>query len=152
MGNCQIWVDADACPRPVKEMLIKAVQRVQMPCTFVANQQIALPRHPLLKAVQVPQGFDVADNEIVRRCQSGDLVITQDIPLAAEVVEKGAEAVTPRGHWLDKDSVRERLNMRDFMEELRSSGVQTGGPSGFSNQDKSRFANALDRWLARQPR
>lgn len=115
----------------------------------MANQPVAVPRSPLIRAIQVGQGFDVADNEIVRRCQPGDLVVTQDIPLAAEVVAKGAEAVTPHGHWLDKDTVRERLNMRDFMEEMRSAGMQTGGPSSYSNQDKGRFANALDRWLAR---
>ena len=145
-----IWVDADACPRPVKDVLFKASQRVQIPCTLVANQPIAVPRTPLITAIQVPQGFDVADNEIVRRCEAGDLVVTQDIPLAAEVVEKGAQAVTPRGHWLDKDTVRERLNLRDFMEEMRSAGMETGGPKSFSGQDKARFANALDRWLARR--
>jgi uncharacterized protein YaiI (UPF0178 family) len=144
-----IWVDADACPRPVKEVLFRAAQRAQIPCTLVANQHIAVPRTPLIRSIQVGQGFDVADNEIVQRCEPGDLVVTQDIPLAAEVVEKGAEAVTPRGHWLDKDTVRERLNMRDFMEEMRSAGMQTGGPASYSNQDKVRFANALDRWLAR---
>ena len=145
-----IWVDADACPRPVKDVLFKASQRVQIPCTLVANQPIAVPRTPLITAIQVPQGFDVADNEIVRRCEAGDLVVTQDIPLAAEVVEKGAQAVTPRGHWLDKDTVRERLNLRDFMEEMRSAGMETGGPKSFSGQDKARFANTLDRWLARR--
>ncbi|MEQ3777794.1 MULTISPECIES: YaiI/YqxD family protein [Alcanivorax] len=144
-----IWVDADACPRPVKEVLFRAAQRVQVPCTLVANQPVAVPRSALIRAIQVGQGFDVADNEIVRRCEPGDLVVTQDIPLAAEVVAKGAEAVTPHGHWLDKDTVRERLNMRDFMEEMRSAGMQTGGPSSYSGQDKARFANALDRWLAR---
>ena len=142
-----IWVDADACPRPVKEVLFKAAQRVQVPCTLVANQAIAVPRSALIRSIQVGQGFDVADNEIVRRCEPGDLVVTQDIPLAAEVVAKGAEAVTPRGHWLDKDTVRERLNMRDFMEEMRSAGMETGGPKSYSAQ--GRFANALDRWLAR---
>ncbi|MZR62865.1 YaiI/YqxD family protein [Alcanivorax sp. DP30] len=145
-----IWVDADACPRPVKEVLVKAAQRVQVPCTFVANQPIAVPRSALIRSIQVGQGFDVADNEIVQRCAAGDLVVTQDIPLAAEVVAKGCEAVTPRGHWLDKDTVRERLNMRDFMEEMRSAGMETGGPKSFSPQDKGRFANAIDRWLARQ--
>ncbi|EKF74364.1 hypothetical protein A11A3_09195 [Alcanivorax hongdengensis A-11-3] len=145
-----IWVDADACPRPVKDILFKAAQRTQTPCTLVANQMIAVPRSALIRSVQVPQGFDVADNEIVQRCEAGDLVVTQDIPLAAEVVAKGALAVTPRGHWLDKDTVRERLNMRDFMEEMRSAGMETGGPKGYSAQDKGRFANALDRWLARQ--
>ncbi|MEQ3634838.1 YaiI/YqxD family protein [Alcanivorax sp.] len=144
-----IWVDADACPRPVKEVLFRAAQRAQIACTLVANQHIAVPRTPLICSIQVGQGFDVADNEIVQRCEPGDLVVTQDIPLAAEVVEKGAEAVTPHGHWLDKDTVRERLNMRDFMEEMRSAGMQTGGPASYSNQDKGRFANALDRWLAR---
>ena len=103
-----IWVDADACPRPVKEVLFKAAQRVQVPCTLVANQAIAVPRSALIRSIQVGQGFDVADNEIVRRCEPGDLVVTQDIPLAAEVVAKGAEAVTPRGHWLDKDTALSR--------------------------------------------
>lgn len=145
-----IWVDADACPRAVKEVLFKAAQRVQVPCTLVANQPVAVPRSSLIRSIQVGQGFDVADNEIVQRCEPGDLVVTQDIPLAAEVVAKGCEAVTPRGYWLDKDTVRERLNMRDFMEEMRSAGMDTGGPKSFSPQDKGRFANALDRWLAKQ--
>ena len=145
-----IWVDADACPVVVKEILFRAAERTQTPLTLVANQAMRTPPSKVINSIQVSQGFDVADNEIVCRCEAGDLVVTQDIPLAAEVVEKGAQAVTPRGHWLDKDTVRERLNLRDFMEEMRSAGMETGGPKSFSGQDKARFANALDRWLARR--
>lgn len=143
-----VWVDADACPKVIRDILVRAAQRASMATTFVANQPISLPPGPFLKAVQVSAGFDVADNEIVRRVMEGDLVVTQDIPLAAEVVEKGALAVTPRGELLDKSNVFSRLNIRDFMDTMRASGVQTGGPAPLTQTDRQAFANVLDRYLA----
>lgn len=147
-----IWVDADACPNVIKEMLFRAAERTQTALVLIANQPLRTPPSAYIRAVQVSAGFDVADNEIVRRAAHGDLVITSDIPLAAEVIEKGALVVTPRGEQLSAENVRSRLNMRDFLETLRSSGVQTGGPSALNDSDKREFANQLDRYLAKQPR
>lgn len=143
-----IWVDADACPKTVRDIVVRAAQRAQVVTTFVANQRVALPPGPYLKAIQVSAGFDVADDEIVARVSAADLVITQDIPLAAEVIEKGAVVVTPRGELMDKENVRARLNIRDFMDTMRASGVQTGGPPPLSQTDRQAFANILDRYLA----
>ena len=145
-----IWVDADATPRPVRDVICKAAVRTSMTAYFVANHAVPLPPSPFLKAVQVEAGFDVADNLIVQRCSAGDLVITQDIPLAAEVIEKQALALNNRGETYTPETIRQRLNMRDFMETLRSSGIQSGGPAAFSERDKAQFANALDRWLVKQ--
>lgn len=147
-----IWVDADACPNVIKEVLYRAADRTATTITFVANQFLRVPPSPYLRTLQVPAGFDVADNEIVRRCQPGDLVITADIPLAAEVIEKGAAALNPRGEHYSPATIRERLTMRDFMDTLRSSGVQTGGPAAMSPRDRQQFANELDSWLTQQKR
>ncbi len=143
-----IWVDADACPVAIKEILFKASTRTKTPLTLVANQPLRVPPSPYVKSVQVQQGFDVADNEIVRRLSAGDLVITSDIPLAAEVIEKGGRALSPRGEWFSKNDIKARLNMRDFLDSMRSSGVQTGGPPALSKSDIKEFADHLDRWLA----
>ncbi len=143
-----IWVDADACPRVVKEILFRAATRVGIDLVLVANQPLQIPRSPHIRAVQVAAGFDVADNHIARRAQAGDLVITADIPLAAEVVARGCLALNPRGERYDADNIRQRLNMRDFMDSLRSSGVATGGPAAFSHADRQAFANQLDRFLS----
>ena len=140
----RIWVDADASPKAVKEILYRASERTNIPVTFVANQFLEVPRSPLIFAVKVASGFDVADNYIVEHSNKGDIAITQDIPLAAELVAKGCVVLNPRGERYTKENVRERLNMRDFMDSLRSSGVQTGGPEAFSKKDRMTFANALD--------
>ncbi|MEM7762680.1 MAG: YaiI/YqxD family protein [Pseudomonadota bacterium] len=145
-----IWVDADACPVVVREILCRAAKRTGVDLTFVANQPIRIPPAPNIRSVQVPAGFDVADNEIVQRMQAGDLVITNDIPLAAEVIAKRGIAISPRGDTFDENNIRERLNMRDFLDTMRASGVQTGGPSALGQREKQQFANALDRWLAQQ--
>ncbi len=147
-----IWVDADACPVVIKDILFRAAQRWQVPVTLVANQPLSTPPSPLIRAVQVPRGFDVADAHIVERAEPGDLVITADIPLAAEVLEKGAMALNPRGERYSPETIRERLAVRDMMEELRSSGVDTGGPPSFSQADRKAFANQLDTLLARLAR
>ena len=146
----QIWVDADACPGVVKEILYRVAERTQIQVTLVANQLLRVPGSKFIRALQVPGGFDVADAEIVERVQPGDLVVTADIPLAAQVLEKGGFALNPRGDFYTKDTIAQQLTMRAFMEELRSSGVDTGGPSAFSQADRQNFANALDRHLARQ--
>lgn len=143
----QLWVDADACPNVIKDILFRAAERRGVLCTLVANQFIPVPRSPWLKSLQVPAGFDVADDRIVELIHAGDLAITADIPLAAKVVDKGAFALNPRGSFYTADNIRQRLTMRNFMEELRSSGVQVGGPATFSQQDRTAFANALDRFL-----
>lgn len=144
-----IWVDADACPVAVKQIICRAAERREITTTFVANQAISVPRSPYLKTMQVAKGFDIADNEIVARVSAGDLVITQDIPLAAEVIEKGAQALHPRGEMYTKANIKARLTMRNFMETLRSSGVQTGGPAALSQRDVKDFADTFDRWLAK---
>ena len=144
----QIWVDADACPKPIKEILFRAATRTGIALTLIANQMLTVPRSPHIRAVQVPKGFDVADNEIVRRADAGDLVITSDIPLAAEGIAKGVRVLTPRGEPYDKGSIAGALTMRNFMDTLRSTGVETGGPSAFSASDQHAFARQLDRELA----
>lgn len=145
----KILVDADACPKPIKEILFRAATKRSLDTLLVANQYIAVPPSPFIKSIQVMKGFDVADNEIVQRAEPGDLVITADIPLAAEVIAKGAFALNPRGEFYTSENVRQRLNMRDFMETLRSSGIQSGGPPPLTQQDRQQFANALDRFLVR---
>jgi hypothetical protein len=145
----QIWVDADACPGVIKEILFRAAERAQISMTLVANQPLRTPPSRYIKAVQVPAGFDVADGKIVQHLEPGDLVITADIPLAAEVIEKGGHALNPRGEFYTPDTIRERLNIRDFMDNLRGSGVDTGGPSSLSQGDRKAFASQLDRFLAK---
>lgn len=143
-----IWVDADACPVAMRDIIFRAARRTETAVTLVANQPVRVPRSPLIRTVQVAQGFDVADGHIAGEVEAGDLVITADIPLAAEVVDKGARALNPRGELYTKNNIRERLNMRDFMDELRGSGVQTGGPPPLGSREKHAFAAALDRLLA----
>jgi uncharacterized protein YaiI (UPF0178 family) len=145
----QIWVDADACPNVIKEILFRVAERARIMVTLVANQPVPVPRMQYVRAVQVAQGFDIADNEIVLRCEPGDLVITADIPLAAEAIAKGATALNPRGELYTKENVKARLNMRDFMDTMRSSGIHTGGPPALNQRDRQAFANALDRFIAR---
>ena len=145
----KIWVDADACPVVIKEILFRAAERTKVPVILVANQAVNTPRSQFITTIQVAQGFDVADNEIVKRLNSDDLVITSDIPLAAEVIEKGGHALNPRGELYTKNNIRARLNMRDFMESLRSSGIATGGPAALSQSDRQSFANNLDKLLTR---
>lgn len=147
-----IWVDADACPNVIKEVLWRAADRCQVMVTMVANQNLRIPPSKFVRAWRVEAGFDVADNEIVRHCQPGDLVITADIPLAAEVIAKGADALNPRGERYSEATIRERLTMRDFMDTLRASGVQTGGPSSLSPRDRQQFAAELDKWLLARAR
>lgn len=141
----KIWVDADACPTAIKEIIYKVSQRKEICATLIANQFLRIPRTLWLKFVQVPKGFDEADNEIVKRCVQGDLIITADIPLAAQCIDKGSIALTFRGEVFDKTNITSRLAMRDFMDTLRSSGVETGGPSSLSNKEKQTFSNQLDR-------
>jgi len=146
----KIWVDADACPVVVKEILFRAADRTGVELTLVANQPLATPSSANINSLQVPKGFDVADDEIVKRLDAGDLVITSDIPLAAEVIEKGGHALSPRGELHTTENIRARLNMRDFLDTMRSSGVEMGGgPAAFSQRDKQAFANNLDRLLTR---
>lgn len=145
-----IWVDADACPGAIKDILFRATERTGIPLTLVANRALHTPRSPHIKSVQVGMGFDVADNHIAQSVQGGDLVITADIPLAAAVIAKGAHALNPRGELYTTDTIRERLSLRNFMDDLRSAGVTTGGPPALGPRDKAAFANALDRLLARQ--
>ena len=145
----KIWVDADACPGVIKEILFRAAERAQISMTLVANQFLRTPPSRFIKAIQVPAGFDVADGKIVQHLEQGDLVITADIPLAAEVIAKGGHALNPRGEFYTPDTIRERLNMRDFMDNLRSSGVETGGPATLSQSDRKAFASQLDRFLAK---
>jgi uncharacterized protein YaiI (UPF0178 family) len=144
-----IWVDADACPGVIKEILFRVADRLEITVTLVANKLLRTPPSRFIRAVQVPAGFDVADNEIVRLTQAGDLVITADIPLAADVLKKDAFALNPRGEFYTVDNIQQMLSMRTFMDELRSSGVDTGGPAPFSHADRQQFANQLDRHLTR---
>ncbi|MDI3326829.1 YaiI/YqxD family protein [Pontibacterium granulatum] len=148
----QIWVDADACPRVIKDILFRAAERTGTKLTLVANQYMPTPPSPLITAIQVPPGFDVADNTIVQKLEKGDLVITADIPLAAEVIEKGGLALNPRGEMYTKENIRQRLSMRDFMDTLRSSGIETGGPPALNQQDRQLFANKLDQFLVKHKR
>jgi len=148
MNSMQIWVDADACPNVIKEILFRAADRVAVQVTLVANQAIQVPRSHHIRSIQVASGFDVADNYIVQQAQAGDLVITADIPLASEAIDQGCLALNPRGDLYTTENIRQRLNMRDFMDTMRSSGVDTGGPPAFSKADRMAFANQLDRLLA----
>ena len=148
----KIWVDADACPKVIKEILFRAAERAEVELILVANQLLRVPASPWVRAVQVPAGFDVADNEIVRQAGAGDLVITADIPLAAEAMAKGALALNPRGERYSEETIRERLMMRDLLDTLRASGIESGGPPAFSQADRQAFAAQLDRILARRPR
>ena len=147
----QIWIDADACPGVIKEILFRAAERTKIETTLVANQLLRVPPSPYIRALQVPAGFDVADNRIAQEIQPGDLVITADIPLAAQVIEREGFALNPRGEFYTRDNIRERLTMRNFMEELRGSGVDISGPSAFSQSDRQSFAAQLDRFLASRP-
>lgn len=149
-ANAQIWVDADACPVAIKDILFRAAEREQIPVTLVANQYLRTPPSRFIRAVQVPGGFDVADNEIVLRVAADDLVVTQDIPLAALVIGKGALAIDPHGELHTPETIAQRLTMRNFMDELRGSGVDTGGHAPFHARDKQAFANQLDRWLTQR--
>jgi len=144
-----IWVDADACPVVIKDILFRAAQRTGTDVTLVANQPLQVPPSRHIRAIQVASGFDVADDEIVKRVAAGDLVITSDIPLAAEAIEKGAQALSPRGELFTTENIRARLNMRDFLDTMRASGVDTGGPPAMNQTDRQAFANHLDRLLAR---
>ncbi len=146
----QIWVDADACPAAVRDILFRAAARTGLALTLVANQMLRVPAGAQIRMVQVPGGFDEADKYIAARVEAGDLVITADIPLAAEVVERGAQALSPRGEAYGRDNIRELLDLRNFMDSLRSSGVDTGGPPAFGQADRQAFANRLDRLLARR--
>jgi uncharacterized protein YaiI (UPF0178 family) len=145
----QIWVDADACPVVIKEILFRAAKRVKVKTTLVANQEMRIPASDYIDAVQVRAGLDIADNYIVQHLSPGDLVITADIPLAAAAIEKGGYALNPRGEFYSESNIRERLSLRNFMEQLRSSGVDTGGPAAFNRRDRAAFANQLDRFLVK---
>ncbi len=146
----KVWVDADACPVVIKEILFRAAERTGVQITLVANQQVKIPVLKNINFIQVAQGFDVADNEIVARLNKGDLVITADIPLAADVIEKGGHALNPRGEMYDVNNIKARLSMRDFMETMRASGVNTGGPPPLSKSDRQAFANQLDKHLTKK--
>ncbi|WP_010319083.1 YaiI/YqxD family protein [Vibrio ordalii] len=145
----KIWVDADACPKVIRETIVRAAERTGVECTFVANHVVPIPQRSNIRSLQVPSGFDVADNEIVKRVEVGDLVITSDIPLADEVITKGGLALNSRGELYTKETIKARLNIRDFMDTMRSSGIQTGGPSTLSQTERREFANHLDRILAK---
>ena len=146
----KIWVDADACPVVIKDVLFRAAARTGVQLTLVANQPVRIPPSRCIKFLQVASGFDVADNEIVKRLGAGDLVITSDIPLAADAIEKGAFALSPRGELYSTENIRARLNIRDFMDTLRASGINTGGPPALSKSDRKSFADHLDSLLARR--
>ncbi len=148
----KILIDADACPKTIKEILFRVADRLNISTTLVANKLLHCPPSPNIRALQVPAGFDVADNKIVEMTEAGDLIITADIPLAAEVIAKGGHVLNPRGELYSKDTIRERLNMRDFMDVLRSSGVETGGPAALSTKDRQAFANQLDKILLKLTR
>ena len=145
----KIWVDADACPAVIKDILYRAAERAEVPLTLVANRNLQIPNSPRVSLLTVASGFDVADNEIVKRVAAGDLVVTGDIPLAAEVIEKGAHALSPRGELYTSDNIKARLNMRDFMDTLRGSGIDTGGPPALSQSDRKAFADHLDKLLTK---
>ena len=146
----KIWGDADACPKPIKDILFRLAERKEIVVTFVANQRLRLVESPFIKLHQVGSGADIADDEIVNKCEDGDLIITADIPLAARVVAKGAQALDPRGKFYDKNNIGQLLDMRNFMDELRGSGIETGGPPGFGQKDRFKFANELDRFVAQK--
>ncbi len=146
----KIWVDADACPKVIKDILIRVAERTRISVIFVANQWMRLPESDVICFVHVEQGPDIADDKIAEECEVGDLVITADIPLAARTVEKGVQALDPRGTLYDQENIRQKLSMRDFMDSLRSSGVETDGPKSFNPKDSSKFANALDKFIAKR--
>jgi len=146
----KIWVDADACPKVIKEILYRVAEKRHIPLELVANKSMWVPTSPFIKTCLVGEGADVADREIVRRLQPGELVITADIPLAADVIAAGAHALNPRGEFYSEENIRERLAVRNFMDELRSSGIETGGPAALGAKDRQAFANRLDQFLARQ--
>jgi uncharacterized protein YaiI (UPF0178 family) len=148
----KMWVDADACPKVIKEILYRAAQRVKVPLTLVANHPLQVPRSPLIRSLQVPGGFDVADNYLVQHCEASDLVVTADIPLAAELVAKGIVAINPRGEQYTPENIRQRLAMRDFMQQMRDIGQASGGPPPLDSSDRQAFANTLDRLLAKRLR
>ncbi|MWN05276.1 YaiI/YqxD family protein [Gilliamella sp. Pas-s95] len=139
-----IWIDADACPSPIKEILYRVANRKAIYTTLIANQRLTIPLSPYIKTLQVEKGFDIADNKIIELVKTNDLVITSDIPLASDVLNKGAFVLTPRGEKYTLDTIKERLTMRDFMETMRASGIQSKGPTMFSNKDREKFANQLD--------
>lgn len=145
----KIWVDADACPAVIKDILFRAADRTGLPLILVANHQLKIPKRANVSFILVPSGFDVADDKIIEQLASGDLVITADIPLAALVIQKGGFALNPRGELYTEETIRERLNMRDFMDTLRSVGIETGGPAAFSKKDRQQFAAQLDKLLSR---
>jgi uncharacterized protein len=144
-----LWVDADACPKVAREIIVRAAERTTTPTWFVANHLIPLPPSKWVKSLSVSHGFDAADNEIVARLAPGDLLISSDLPLAMEAIDKGAAVMTTRGEMLERNNIRAKVQLRDFMETMRSSGEHTGGPKGYSDTDRREFANALDRWLAK---
>ena len=148
----KIWVDADGCPGVVRDILFRAAERTQLQLVLVANHALSIPRSRYVKMLKVTAGFDVADDEIVKRLEAGDLVITGDIPLAAQVIEKGGQALSPRGELFTRENIRSRLNMRDFLDTLRASGIDTGGPPALSQSDRKAFADHLDRILTRSAR
>jgi uncharacterized protein YaiI (UPF0178 family) len=145
----RIWVDADACPNVIKEILFRAAERVRIPLILVANAILRTPPSPYISSIRVKAGFDVADNTIVREMEPGDLIITADIPLAAAVIARNGHALNPRGEFYSTENIEERLTMRNFMDELRDTGVNTGGPATLGQKDRQAFANQLDRFLAR---
>jgi len=145
-----IWVDADACPAVIKDILYRAAERTKIPLTLVANKLLRTPRSPHIRALQVPRGIDVADSHIVRELAPGDLVVTADIPLAADVIAKGGHALNPRGEFYSTENIQERLALRNYLDELRGTGERTGGPAALDNADRKRFADQLDRFLARR--
>jgi uncharacterized protein YaiI (UPF0178 family) len=148
----KIWVDADACPKVIKDILYRAAERKKVTLTLVANKLLKVPTSRYIKSIEVPAGFDVADNEIIKMVEPGDLVITADIPLAAEVIAHGAYALDPRGELYTETNVNSRLNIRDFMDTLRASGINTGGPAVLNQSDRQAFANELDRFLVKNNR
>ena len=148
----KIWVDADACPVVIRDIICRAADRTMIETTFIANHFIRTPPSKYIRFLQVQSGFDIADNEIVKRMTAGDLIITSDIPLADEVISNGGYALSPRGEEFTKENIKSRLNIRDFMETMRSSGIQTGGLASLTQADRMRFANHLDRWLNKQTR
>ena len=145
-----IWVDADACPAVIKDILYRAAERTKIPLTLVANKPLRTPASPYIRALQVPRGIDVADSHIVRELAAGDLVITADIPLAADVIARGGHALNPRGEFYSAENIEERLALRNYLDELRGTGERTGGPAEFGNTDRKRFADQLDRFLTKQ--
>ena len=146
----RIWVDADACPAVIKDILYRAAERTKVATTLVANKLLRTPASPYVRALQVPRGIDVADSHIVRELEAGDLVITADIPLAADVIAKGGHALNPRGEFYSPENIQERLALRNFLDEMRSAGERTGGPAALDNADRKRFADQLDRFLTKR--